>query len=93
MAWTIFNNIYKNCKTKYGFSGIKNVDTEPVELDNRQESFLFAETFKYLYLIWDEHPRFPFDQWVFNTEAHPFRITDIRPPSSAKTSIHFNIQY
>lgn len=82
MAWTIFNNIYKNCKTKYGFSGIKNVDTEPVELDNRQESFLFAETFKYLYLIWEDSPSFPFDKWVFNTEAHPFRITNIHPPSS-----------
>lgn len=45
-------------------------------------SFFFAETLKYLYLIFDdpERPRFPFDKWVFNTEAHPLKITDIVPP-------------
>lgn len=45
-------------------------------------SFLFAETLKYLYLIYDESKEelFPLDDWVFNTEAHPFRIVDIDPP-------------
>jgi mannosyl-oligosaccharide alpha-1,2-mannosidase len=46
-------------------------------------SFFFAETLKYLYLIFDDpsNPRFPLDKWVFNTEAHPLIITDIIPPS------------
>ncbi|CAO3653287.1 unnamed protein product [Cunninghamella echinulata] len=81
MAWTLFNNINQHCKAPYGYSGIINVDSTSPRWDNRQESFFFAETLKYLYLIYDEEPRFPFDQWVLNTEAHPFRITDIRPPT------------
>jgi hypothetical protein len=49
-------------------------------------SFFFAETLKYLYLIFDDpdDPKFPFDKWVFNTEAHPLKITDIVPPSEKK---------
>ncbi|CAO3650173.1 unnamed protein product [Cunninghamella blakesleeana] len=91
MAWTLFKSIDKYCKANSGFSGIRDVDAKRPEWDDRQESFMFAETFKYLYLIWDEQPRFPFDQWVFNTEAHPFRIADIQPPPSS--SLSFNIQY
>jgi hypothetical protein len=39
------------------------------------ESFFFAETMKYLYLLFD--PDTPIDllnKHVFNTEAHPVRI-------------------
>jgi hypothetical protein len=55
-------------------------------------SFFFAETMKYLYLIFDDpnSPRFPFDQWVFNTEAHPLKITDIIPPPEKKKKSFFN---
>ncbi|CAK9438841.1 uncharacterized protein LODBEIA_P30650 [Lodderomyces beijingensis] len=36
------------------------------------ESFWFAETLKYLYLLFDDDNTIPLDQYVFNTEAHPF---------------------
>lgn len=51
-------------------------------------SFFFAETLKYLYLIFDDpkDPRFPFEKWVFNTEAHPLKITDIVPPAEKEKS-------
>ncbi|KAI8059472.1 glycoside hydrolase [Gongronella butleri] len=74
MAWEIFNAIHTYCRANSGFSGLDNVDTFFPRWDDRQESFFFAETLKYLYLIWDDTPRFPFDKWVFNTEAHPFKI-------------------
>ncbi|KAI9300605.1 glycoside hydrolase [Cunninghamella echinulata] len=80
MAWTIFKNINQHCKAPYGYSGVNEVDATSPRWNDRQESFFFAETLKYLYLIYDEESRYPFDQWVFNTEAHPFRITDIQPP-------------
>ena len=38
-------------------------------------SFVLAETFKYLYLIFMDD-LVPLHEWVFNTEAHPF----IAPP-------------
>jgi mannosyl-oligosaccharide alpha-1,2-mannosidase len=39
-------------------------------------SFWFAEVLKYLYLTFDDPLHINLDQWVFNTEAHPF----IAPP-------------
>ncbi|KAI8335223.1 glycoside hydrolase [Blakeslea trispora] len=82
MAWDIFNSIYTYCRSRSGYSGVMRVDITEQTWDDREESFFFAETLKYLYLIFDdpEDPRFPFDQWVFNTEAHPLRITNIVPP-------------
>lgn len=44
--------------------------------DNDQQSFLIAETFKYLYCLFGSEHDCPLDQWVFNTEAHPFPILD-----------------
>jgi mannosyl-oligosaccharide alpha-1,2-mannosidase len=61
---------------------VGNVESFTPKWDDRQESYLFAETFKYLYLMFDEPSqpaRFPLDQWVFNTEGHPLRIIDIKP--------------
>ncbi|EMC96728.1 glycoside hydrolase family 47 protein [Baudoinia panamericana UAMH 10762] len=37
------------------------------------ESFWMAETLKYFYLIFSEPDLISLDEWVFNTEAHPFR--------------------
>ncbi|KAG2193710.1 hypothetical protein INT47_013178 [Mucor saturninus] len=92
MAWDIFNSLYTYCKTKSGYTGIHRVDVTENTWDDREESFFFAETLKYLYLIFDDpqSPRFPFNEWVFNTEAHPLRITDIIPPAEKKSFFHFN---
>ena len=40
------------------------------------ESFWTGEALKYLYLLLDPSPdpKFPLDQWVFNTEAHPLPV-------------------
>jgi mannosyl-oligosaccharide alpha-1,2-mannosidase len=38
------------------------------------ESFWMAETLKYFYLIFSEPDTISLDDWVFNTEAHPFCI-------------------
>ena len=39
------------------------------------ESFWLAETLKYLYLLFEDDPSvLSFDEWVFNTEAHPLPI-------------------
>jgi len=41
---------------------------------DKMETFFFAETLKYLYLIFSEAELIPLDQYVFNTEAHPLKI-------------------
>ena len=39
------------------------------------QSYVMAETFKYLYLMFDEYAAklLPLTEFVFNTEAHPIR--------------------
>lgn len=54
-AWQMLQAINKVCKTSTGFSGISNV-TAPdggQKLDE-QESFVFAEVFKYMWLMYTE---------------------------------------
>lgn len=44
----------------------------PAKMDS-MESFWMGETLKYFYLIFSEPELVSLDEWVFNTEAHPFR--------------------
>ena len=50
------------------------------------ESFWTGETLKYLYMLLDpsKKPRFPLDQWVFNTEAHPLPVIGSAAEQSVK---------
>jgi mannosyl-oligosaccharide alpha-1,2-mannosidase len=38
------------------------------------QSFFLAETLKYLYLLFSPPSFISFEEWVFNTEAHPLKI-------------------
>ncbi|KAF9693932.1 hypothetical protein EKO04_007830 [Ascochyta lentis] len=42
-------------------------------VEDKMESFWTAETLKYFYLIFSRPDMMNLDDWVFNTEAHPFR--------------------
>lgn len=53
--------------------GVRSEETE-LELEDSMESFWMAETLKYFYLIFSEPELLSLDEWVFNTEAHPFRL-------------------
>lgn len=66
---------FRYCRVETGFSGIRNVDQRQIVHDDVQQSFLFAETLKYLYLTFADD-QLPLDKWVFNTEAHPFPIPE-----------------
>ncbi|KAI8987195.1 glycoside hydrolase [Pilobolus umbonatus] len=74
-AWNLFLAIEKHCKTPSGYTRIANVtnaiDVEPL---NFEESYFFAETLKYLYLIFADPHLISLDEYVFNTEAHPFKL-------------------
>lgn len=53
----------------------------PPTPDDMQQSWLFAETFKYLYLLFMGEEGLSLDEWVLTTEAHPLRISR-RPAAS-----------
>jgi len=83
-AWSAFVAINKFAKTGSGFAELQNVNAPGGGgFNNFQDSFLFAEVLKYSYLIhapdkvWQvEHNGV--NKWVFNTEAHPFKV--VGPP-------------
>ena len=74
-AWDMFQAIEKATRTPYGNAAIDDVTTEgvPTQRDS-MESFWLAETLKYFYLIFSPVDVMSLDDWVLNTEAHPFRI-------------------
>ncbi len=73
-ALRFFDNLQKFCRTDIAYCHIKDVRT--MEKDDRMETFFIAETMKYLYLIFKEPSPLNTDDYVFNTEAHPFRKSD-----------------
>ena len=73
-AWDATMAIEKHCKADAGYAGIRDVNAVPAEKDDVQQSFFFAETLKYLYLIFSDDNEIPLNKYVFNTEAHPFLI-------------------
>ncbi len=73
MGKEFFEDFVKYTRTEHGFSALKDVRSK--EKDDSMESFLFAETFKYYYLLFAPATALDFDGVVFNTEAHPLRRT------------------
>jgi mannosidase alpha-like ER degradation enhancer 2 len=50
------------------------------EKTDSMQSFLFAETFKYFYLLFSPPRTLRFNQIIFNTEAHPIKKTGVQSP-------------
>ncbi|KAG0164575.1 maturation of Asn-linked oligosaccharides protein [Apophysomyces sp. BC1034] len=74
VAWDMFRAIHKYTRTAAGYSLINDVDDTSTTKGNLQESFFLAETLKYLYLIFVDKDCVSLDEYVFNTEAHPFKL-------------------
>ena len=89
-GWNVFKSIRRWCKVADGgYSGLKSVLEVPPKFDDLQQSFWFAETLKYLYLLFSDDDTVNLDAWVFNTEGHPFKIRkrnpqDVWPDAVAK---------
>ena len=73
MGTKLFEDFVKHCRTDEGYAALKSVVTK--EKSDSMQSFLFAETFKYFYLLFAPPRTLRFGSVVFNTEAHPIRKT------------------
>lgn len=71
MAAAMFDSLEKFCRTEAGYAALKDVRNK--EKADEMESFFFAETLKYAFLIFDEGKSLDFDKVIFNTEAHPYK--------------------
>ncbi|KAJ1915870.1 Endoplasmic reticulum mannosyl-oligosaccharide 1,2-alpha-mannosidase [Mycoemilia scoparia] len=76
-GWNIFQAIEKYTKVKEGgyatYANVYNQDIGDSQEDE-MPSFFLAEALKYLFLLFSPKTDYSLDEYVFNTEAHPFRI-------------------
>ena len=73
MGEQLFRDFVRHCRTESGYAALKSVVTK--EQADSMQSFVFAETFKYFYLLFSPPRTLDFDKVIFNTEAHPIRRT------------------
>ncbi len=73
MGLSLFDDFVRYCRTDAGYATLASVVTK--EQADEQQSFLFAETFKYYYLLFSPADVLDYEGVVFNTEAHPIRRT------------------
>ncbi|OTA53836.1 glycoside hydrolase family 47 protein, partial [Hypoxylon sp. EC38] len=72
-GWKMFNAIVSQTRTEAGNSAINNVLLPNSDKKDEMESFWLAETLKYFYLLYSDPSLISLDEWVLNTEAHPFK--------------------
>ena len=82
MGQTMWRDFVKYCRNDTGYAALKSVITK--EKTDSMQSFLFAETFKYFYLLFAPAPKLDFNRVIFNTEAHPIRRSWVTKPPAAK---------
>lgn len=74
-GWDIFQAIEKYCKTKIAYSEVQDVRNNNTDnFTDKMQSFFLAETMKYLYLLFSSSSVVALNEWVLNTEAHPFKV-------------------
>lgn len=80
-AWDMFQSIIQSSETELANAALSDItytreglkkEGISIQMDS-MESFWMAETLKYFYLIFCEPDIVSLDQWMFNTEAHPFK--------------------
>ncbi|KAF8068873.1 glycoside hydrolase family 47 protein [Lyophyllum atratum] len=80
------------------FAGLEDVNNRSSDMIDNMESFWFAEVLKYLYLTFDDPEHISLDEYVFNTEAHPFKLPPAKarygtgPPTRTSPSPAFHVQ-
>ncbi|KAI0194336.1 endoplasmic reticulum mannosyl-oligosaccharide 1,2-alpha-mannosidase [Xylaria flabelliformis] len=75
LGWDMFNAIVNGTRTGLGtHASVRDVTrkTPTLTQEDYMESFWFAETLKYFYLLFSPPDIINLDDYVFNTEAHPF---------------------
>jgi len=99
-SWGVLDSLELHARVRRGgFASVADVDVAGLspllpsagrsnQRDAKMESFVLAETFKYLYLLHAGWPPgaeaaalLPRAEWVLNTEAHPLRVPT-RPQSA-----------
>ncbi|KAK0181978.1 hypothetical protein PV327_000154 [Microctonus hyperodae] len=73
-GWEAVQALEEHCRVPGGFTGINNVYARDSVKDDVQQSYFFAETLKYLYLLFSDDNLISLNDWTFNSEAHMLPI-------------------
>ena len=76
-AWEMFLAILKETETEMANAAIEDVNKVDSQKTDYMESFWLAETLKYFYLVFADPDLISLDDFVLNTEAHPFRLSKV----------------
>lgn len=82
LGWMMWENIENFCQSPSGeFASMldvtkvgRNADGNDENFVDVLESFWFSETLKYFYLLFEDVSVWSLDEFVYNTEAHPFKL-------------------
>ncbi|KAH7135976.1 glycoside hydrolase [Dendryphion nanum] len=77
VAWSMFQAVDSRTRTRFANAAMRDVMITGEDgggLEDSMESFWLAETLKYFYLVFCDEGVLGLDEWVFNTEAHAFRV-------------------
>jgi mannosyl-oligosaccharide alpha-1,2-mannosidase len=70
-AWEAYQAIKKTASTPSGaYAGIVNTNDPSTDLYDQTESTLYAEVFKYLYLIFSDSSVYSLDEYLFTARGH-----------------------
>ncbi|KAF3763098.1 family 47 glycoside hydrolase [Cryphonectria parasitica EP155] len=76
IAWEMFAAVGNGTETEFANAAVMDVTSSerPLKKEDYMESFWLAETLKYFYLALSPPDLISLDEYVLNTEAHPFRL-------------------
>lgn len=73
-GWKMWESVISHVRTEIAATAITGVHIpDGTTIIDKMESFWLAETLKYFYLLYSDPDVVSLDDWVLNTEAHPFR--------------------
>ncbi|KAF2472138.1 seven-hairpin glycosidase [Lindgomyces ingoldianus] len=73
-AWDMFQAVANATDTPFANAAVSDVTVVGSQQQDYMESFWMAETLKYFYLVFADPELISLDEFVLNTEAHPFRL-------------------
>ncbi|KAJ1980163.1 hypothetical protein H4R35_001220 [Dimargaris xerosporica] len=76
MGWDAYKALELYARAPAGYATVKDVERAH-RVGNQHDSmpsFFLAETLKYLFLLFSDKSVYSLDDYVFNTEAHPFKV-------------------
>jgi len=87
-GWEMWQAVLRETRVENGFASAGNLQGGNIIHKDDQPSYFLAETLKYYYLLFYSSPNpWPLDKYVFNTEAHPLPVYQLRPWEKVKFGV------